>query len=585
MLFFQSSWAFWGLLGIPILVAIHFFRRRARRIEISTLFLVKERERVTQRGAVWTRFENSLPFLLQLLALILLVICCSQPQLWRKDTQVRVAIVLDNSVSMRAFESETIEATLELIDTIQGGLTIDGGLFTSSQADANLGYFDSASSLKTLIQDQWDPRSGFHSIEPQLTAARRWAGDRGYVVYVSDRRIETSNTDFNLAVGKPRENVGITGIQFFEDGRWEARISNFSDSKQQREWWLGYEEGTTAPRQLLLEPGQSVRISGGDITALKRPFLQLSDDALEIDNSAPLLRPQTDPLKLHVNFDPENLKVWQQLAVGLEDWTVEVPQPAAHFQITDRISAAGNGTIRFLPSDSKRLSEDWSRGPYLREDHPLVEGLSMGGFLARFGTSDLPEDAVVFYRQGIQPVVWQSADAPRSLNIEWALAHSNMDRHPGMLLMLDRFLRESREQLGLIRSANYYFGEKIRVPLDAKVSTLRYWLPGDTKAREYTVESNKLAIAPRVVCSFELLNSEGRSIHQGTSHFWEASELDLRQSNASDVRELPWTERIESDMRPLPGLDLLPALILACLLASWYYTHRGEHSAGKEVHT
>ncbi|MGB0370264.1 MAG: hypothetical protein ACPGN3_02875 [Opitutales bacterium] len=492
------------------------------------------------------------------------------------DTQLRLAFVLDDSVSMRAYKGEVSEAVSELLDSVPRSMSLDLGLFTSARTSANLGYYASSQEVRKALEESWNPSSGIHDSRGQIEAASRWAGEQGYVIWISDHTGTQSGANLNISVGLPKENVGITGIDYFEDGRWEARISNFTDSSQSREWWVAYEGGSTEPMELSLLPGQSLRVSGLSFEGLKRPYLKLSADALDIDDVAPLLRPKTEPVSLYVDLVEENREVWDKLAVGLRDWTQLAPMESAHLTVTDKAENVSGRAIRFLSPEAEVLSEEWSRGPFLRGEYALSDGLSFGGLLARFGSVDTPPGSRAYFRLGADPIVWQPPGPRGQLNLQWAPAYSNMDQHPGALLVLDRFLREAQVESGLVRSENYYYGESLKAGQSRAPALMRVWRPGEPQAIDRKMERILLRQAPREVCFFQLLGNDEEILHEGTSHFWEISELDLRDRNSEAFTIPDWTENIRNDLRPPPGIELIPALILAALLGSWWTTHRGE---------
>ena len=67
---FLNPWGALALLGVPLVFAIHFLRERVRRVEVSTLFLVRSLPPVSPRGAVWHRLRSSAALWFQVLAVL-----------------------------------------------------------------------------------------------------------------------------------------------------------------------------------------------------------------------------------------------------------------------------------------------------------------------------------------------------------------------------------------------------------------------------------------------------------------------------------------------------------------------------------
>ena len=104
-----------------------------------------------------------------------------------------------------------------------------------------------------------------------------------------------------------------------------------------------------------------------------------------------------------MNLDEENSKVWDKLARGLEGWTRTAPPSEANVVVTDSGDFESESCVQFIASDSETLSGEWSRGPFLREEHDLSDGLFFGGLLARFGESEALPNSKVLFRLGAQP--------------------------------------------------------------------------------------------------------------------------------------------------------------------------------------
>ena len=100
---FANLAGFWALLGIPLILAIHFLQRQSKLVTISTLFLLEQMKRESLSGRRFERLRNSIPLWLQLLAILGLTWLLVQPRWVKPESIQRIAIVLDGSASMSAF--------------------------------------------------------------------------------------------------------------------------------------------------------------------------------------------------------------------------------------------------------------------------------------------------------------------------------------------------------------------------------------------------------------------------------------------------------------------------------------------------
>src|SRR4051812_23213307 len=92
--------ALWGLLAIPALVAIYWLRNRFRRHPVSSLMLWIDPRQPRSGGTRLHRLQTPLLFLLELLALLLLVLAAAEPRVPLAQGSPPWVVVLDDSYSM-----------------------------------------------------------------------------------------------------------------------------------------------------------------------------------------------------------------------------------------------------------------------------------------------------------------------------------------------------------------------------------------------------------------------------------------------------------------------------------------------------
>ena len=79
MPYFTIPLAFAGLLALPALAAIYFFRSRFREVPVSSLMLWFDQESPREGGIRFEKLETPLLFLLELLVIIALVLAAAGP--------------------------------------------------------------------------------------------------------------------------------------------------------------------------------------------------------------------------------------------------------------------------------------------------------------------------------------------------------------------------------------------------------------------------------------------------------------------------------------------------------------------------
>ena len=111
---FAHPAGFWALVGVPAVLAIHFFQQRSRVFTASTLFLLEPLAPESRGGRTWDRLRSSRALWLQLLAVLLAAWVLVEPRWVRAESAQTVAIVVDASASMAAFRAEAETAVAGL---------------------------------------------------------------------------------------------------------------------------------------------------------------------------------------------------------------------------------------------------------------------------------------------------------------------------------------------------------------------------------------------------------------------------------------------------------------------------------------
>ncbi len=232
--------ALWGLLVLPALVAVHFFQRRARRVETSTLFLIEALGSESEGGRTWERFRGSRSFWLQALAALLVVWVWAEPRWPRADSRQTVVIVLDDALAMRAVADEARAAAAGLMAEAEGRAARTEWVVMGSDPRAPVYYRGGERVRAEASLAAWRPTLGTHDYAPAVRGARGLAGEGGVTWLVTDREEKAPPDQAAVGVGRVLANAGFAGgaVERAEDGgwRWRAVLKNASDEAQARAW-------------------------------------------------------------------------------------------------------------------------------------------------------------------------------------------------------------------------------------------------------------------------------------------------------------------------------------------------------------
>ncbi len=292
---FLNPGALYGLFALPLLLLPYFMRRKPQRYVFSSLYLF------TALGASPTarpfkRLRLPLIFFLQLLLLALMVLALGEPVFTTRPT--RVAIIMDNSVSMQALEQGKSrfalaqERAAEIFAELGSGAALDLYLTAPRLERFGARSFSSdeaARSLRGLKPlDLGEAPLDYGKTLAQL--AREQHYDRVYLL--TDRPASGQGGAIRiLSVGQPQNNLAITSLSVNPAALAESRlnasaeISNFANRDARVKVILRGGGAVLGARELVVGAGSQATVSFEGLSA--HPYYEAeldARDALAIDN-------------------------------------------------------------------------------------------------------------------------------------------------------------------------------------------------------------------------------------------------------------------------------------------------------------
>ncbi len=578
---FSNPAALYALLALPVIVLIHFLQERSRRVTVSTLFLLEHAAPVSAGGARLERLRQSLPLWLQLLAALIVTWLLAEPRWTRQDSRQSIAVVLDSSVSMSAFQNQTLEPALTraLAPWARAAARTDWLLMESDTRQPVLYRGDSLSALLDRLPS-WRPRRGGHDPADALTLARSLVKADGTVLYVSDRRPAAAlpaGTGL-LAVGEAFSNAGFAGLstqaaEANNETRWSALVRNHGAGPLTREWWsewpqTGGEAGVSARQRLDLAPGQTLTLSGAFPEGIDRVLLHLSPDRFTLDDTLPVLRPQPRRLRATVRLSGESEgRLFSDLLRALDHVELIAPPDTADLDLivgeigeavtthAIQFSGAGAGSVAALDP-----------APVLAENHALTRDLDWAGLLTPAATplTLAPDDEPLLWKDG-KPLALVRLDTQddgrrtRRLLLAWNPAESSAARNPAVPVLLHRFVEDLRERKRAFHAANFETGQALPIAFPASAPRVLEAASGALPFR------NRAPDEP----GFFTLREGDETLLAGAVHFADTSEADFTAAESLDetasLRREAALKQTEAD----PYTPLWLVALLGCLLVSW----------------
>ncbi|MFM2176304.1 MAG: hypothetical protein RL015_402 [Verrucomicrobiota bacterium] len=584
---FANPAAFWCLLGLPAVLAIHFLQRRSRREVVTTLFLLQQMRRESEIGNRFERLRSSIPLWLQLLMVLLFTWLLAGPRWLKKDAVQRIAIVLDASASMSTFRGDAESAVRHTLSTLLSPLArMELSLLSSDPGQPALYHGASQADLAAALP-QWQPLLGVHDFTPSLRTARGLVGTQGSIVLISDHVLAEA-LPFEAAlvsIGHEVANVGWAGVTVEEKDDqlfWRALLRNYSGQPQDREWRAVSGGKTSAPAKLTLAPQESRTLSG--------PFppedelrLSLTTDAFTFDDNLPLLRPKPKILGLHVP------------ALPVQDGSAELLELFGKFADTRLATSAAEADVRGIvwppsialgadkdaivfASPAKGDSSAWLRGSIVAEAHPLIDGLNWQSLLVREGMI-VPRDKRdrVLLWQADRPLISlrRTAAGAQQLFCHFDLLSSNARKLPALAVLLHRFLQTIRQEKIAPESANFDLRQRLTLAhlRGEKAAPLQLTTRTPSATISIPTAQAHLLRAPAQPGFFEVKQGDTLLL-QGAAHFADAREADLQQAKPFQGLSKLKLVQTETTHEADSHWQLWLLLLLATLLGSWWTLQR-----------
>lgn len=591
---FANPWGLAALAAVPALVAIHCLRRRSRRVRASTLFLLDHAAPRPTGGTRLDRFRQSLPFWMQLLAILAATWLLAEPRWIRSDARQTVSVVLDGSASMAAGLEETKRALAAALERVaRGAARTDWRLLETGPRRAPLHAGDRLDGLLAAL-DLWRPSQGSHDFRPTLAVASSLApAGAGIVVLVTDRPVEVPAGVAVLSVGRPLDNVGIAGADCVvgaEDDaapaepRWRALVTNHGATAAVRTLTVlaggpdGLPETPAAvPSPLTLAPGATEALEGPWPAGAARLLLRLDADRFPLDDRAPLVLPRPRVVRVALREDTPSGGLLARLVAAAGDVL-----PAGDVAAADMVVEVA-GTEGTLPAVQIAPAPEGDAGaagldpePPAATDDALVRDLAWAGLLtgpSRIASADAGDQVLLW--KGSRPLVLVRttirADGVvrRALVLGFDPEGTSAERLPALVVLLARWVERVRDGIdpaGADRgwAANVETDEAI--PLPARPLRLEVTPTTDGAAAREEPFARR---APRETSFFAVRDGDGARLVSGAALGLDPREGDFR--DAAPVDTLAGLERERALVQSVadPWTPGWIALVAAALLAAW----------------
>lgn len=577
-----NPWGLLALLGIPALILIYYLRRQARVVTVSTLFLLQRSERESRAGRRFETFSNSLPFWIQVLAVLLLTWILVQPRYGHHRVTRQIAIVVDSSASMQPLREVLAEKLQPHLDLLQG--SADHSSFIVLDHDPRRPRLYQGDDPRALLRsfEGWNPSDGALDPTAALRIARSLVGPDGTVVYLTDHDGPALPlSSHRLALGTAKVNCGFTGVTVEQEGDefvWSAIVRNYSDVPQTREWTVETADRRRSEVQVVTLPARRfVTLEGRFPVGESRALLRLTGDEFPLDDVMPLVVKQPRVARLFVKGAAVR-GLGERMVRGFAHLDDASGPEDADLTLTGLIPEEGSSSENPLIIFPTEGSEPRPTGPLLSEEHPLTTGLNFQSLSLRSVTKvELRPDDQPLLWSGEHPLILLRRDPisrAEQLVFSFSLKESNAARLPSIAVLLHRFCETvARETFsphtGILETSQLLAEE---FPKTAERGDLALSFTAlDGEAEEVPLKTGfRVTQRTAPLPGFLSLDYQGERLLDAAVYFADTREADLTQATSTELPDLE-SGLVELRTREDRWWRWVAFILVLLLLGAWHF--------------
>jgi hypothetical protein len=501
---FTNPLALWGLLALPLLVAIYWLRQRHRRYPVSSLMLWLESRESRQGGTRIDRLRTPLLFFLELLALALLALAAAEPHLPLRESVRPLIVVLDDSFSMQAggAHSSRDQAVQALEEELKGRPRPSVRFLLAGDGMQALG--ESAHTTPEALDrlSGWRCMSATSRLDETLSFAAELGGELPLLLVLTDHapphELHKGRVQW-WAFGRARPNLAIVNaVRTPHEGGERCLLEIANHSEQARETSLVVETGDPPAEMqrpvLRMGPHQTKRIIMPLPEGTSILHARLGADDLLIDNEVSLLPSPVRPIRTKLRIEDRTLRdlIDKALRATHNAMPVET-QPDILF--TDREEQPEDADESWLVHVLAEKNSAAYTGPFILDrNHPLTEGLSLQGVVWGGGKSTAFAGSPVILA-GDVPLLTDAAtrtDA-HEVRLRFRSDLSTLQDAPGWPILIANLLRwRAASKPGLERN-NLRLGDKAVLTFDTPRGPVAVIRP-DGQRQTLPVQDRRLVV-------------------------------------------------------------------------------------------
>lgn len=579
-----------ALLAVPVVLALHFFRRRLRPRRVAALFLFPREELSAAAGRTRTRLLRSASLAFELAAAVLLALWLAGASCGARAVQRHVVVVLDDSASMGArgagaSVAEKARAAVAEALRSDGGADVATLVLTGPRPEIAFGPRAPADGVGAALA-AFAPAKSRHDPAPALDLGLQLAEPGDRLVFVTDEPGLAAPARYERrSVGEPLTNAAIAAarrafvagddtlfvdLRAFGGGPAKARVRVIAAD--------GAASAVLAEQTVELEPSRVAHVSARLPPATGAVSVRLDDDALALDNAAILLPEPRRVVGVASLLADEAARVMRldSALAAIDGVERGAPLASAALVVSGSPGSLAPGVVELVVAPAGDGRAEWV-GPFLLDRrHPLLSGVTLDGVVWSAGEGDVA--GVPLATASSRPLVTEIVDgsaARVTLNLD--PARSNFARSPDWPILLANVVERARSGLPGAAAANVRLGDEIlwRHAGDPKdAAELELVGPGGEARRGRGVR--EIGFAAREL-GIHRLRRGAEELGRFSVRFEDANESDLTRCGAGRVAAQAAAAGVATAAPERPGRvegRWLATLALLAVVGDWVVLRR-----------
>lgn len=433
---FTNPSAIWGSLIFIGLIAVYFYRRRSKRVVVSSLMFFAKSKSTAEGGQKVSRFQTPLVFFLEILIFALLLLAVANPMTLYRGKLIPVSIILDDSMSMKA--GEPASARFRAIDFLKEKIFSENlyriTLFKAGIRTQIIGKRDMMGTEALQTMGEWLCDSPATNMMEAVEKALAYSESEAVVVVITDH-LDNSNQSEGIkwfAFGKSLNNLAITAANRTPYGKGDRCFFEFSNLS--REQASLEAEIVDAENNSILEKISSplpamgskrIIISVSD-TARTIKARILNNDSADFDNTAVLAPIKKYKPVVNLSFNQKQLadavkkalEATESVVFGGADRTPDV--------IISDHKVNNQAPFKFIIHNASN-STYLNKLVAMDKEHPLTDFLPNQRCLWS-ADNNLAADGELLITSGQIPLLWveNTDNNEKQVTLNYSFASSNM---------------------------------------------------------------------------------------------------------------------------------------------------------------